>query len=114
MLKNAQQMEVELRESMRGGQGTVKITHLFKEELPSKCRILAHFTLPEGSSIGFHKHEVETEFYYFLKGNGTVDDNGEEKAVVPGDAMQTGSGKGHAVFNTGTGNLEFVAVIILD
>jgi mannose-6-phosphate isomerase-like protein (cupin superfamily) len=114
MLKSLNQMEVEFRENMRGGQGTVKLTHLFKGELPSKCRILAHFTLPEGCSIGFHKHDQETEVYYFLKGTGLVDDNGEEKAVSPGDAMLTGGGKGHSVKNTGKGDMEFVAVIILD
>ncbi len=114
MLKLANQMETEIRESMRGGQGTVKITHLYKEELPGKCRLLAHITLGQSSSIGFHPHDMETEIYYFLKGTGTVDDHGEVKAVAPGDAMLTGGSMGHAVRNTGTCDLEFIAVIILD
>lgn len=114
MLKKPNQMEIEHRESMRGGQGTVELQHLFKEGLPANCRILACITLPEGASIGYHTHDNETEVYYFLKGTGTVDDNGEQKPVSAGDAMHTGGGKGHAVFNTGTGDLEFMAVIIRD
>jgi mannose-6-phosphate isomerase-like protein (cupin superfamily) len=114
MLKSPQQMEAEYREHMRGGQGTVELMHLFKEELPARCRILARITLPEGASIGYHTHDNETEIYYFLKGTGTVDDNGEQKPVSVGDALHTGGGRGHAVFNTGTGDLEFMAVIVLD
>jgi len=107
-------METEHKENLRGGQGIAELKHLFKEELPAKCRICAHITLPEGASIGYHTHDTETEIYYFLKGNGTVDDNGEKKPVSAGDAMHTGGGKGHAVYNTGTGDLEFMAVIISD
>ncbi|HHY81061.1 MAG TPA: cupin domain-containing protein [Clostridiales bacterium] len=114
MLKKSCQMDIEHRDNMRGGQGTVELQHLFKNELPVNCRLLARITLPEGASIGYHTHDNETEIYYFLKGKGTVDDNGEKKSVSAGDALHTGGGKGHAVFNTGSGDLEFMAVIIKD
>lgn len=114
MLKKAHERITEIRSAMRGGEGTVHIAHLFQEELPGKCRLMAHITLPEGCSIGFHPHERETEVYYFLKGTGAADDNGEEKPIAPGDAMLTGGSAGHSVRNTGKGDLEFIAVIILE
>lgn len=114
MLKKANERMTEIRSAMRGGEGTVRITHLFQEELPGKCRLMAHITLHEGCSIGFHPHEMETEVYYFLKGTGVADDNGEEKQVAPGDAMLTGGSAGHSVRNIGKEDLEFVTVIILE
>lgn len=115
MFKRAHDMEVELRNQMRGGNGTVKITHIFnKDELPEKSRLLAHLTLEKGCSIGFHEHVNETEIFYFLRGEGIVNDNGQVYKVTAGDAVKTGNGAGHSVENTGEEPLEFVAVIILE
>ncbi|WP_026486607.1 cupin domain-containing protein [Caldanaerobius polysaccharolyticus] len=115
MIKRAQDMEIELREKMRGGNGTVKILHIFdKGELPSKSRLLAHMTLEKGCSIGFHEHVNETEIFYFLRGQGVVNDNGQSHKVSAGDALKTGNGTGHSVENTGNEPLEFIAVIIMD
>ncbi|MFO7153645.1 MAG: cupin domain-containing protein [Caldicoprobacter oshimai] len=114
MIIKAHEMEVELRERMRGGNGTVKITHIGKEQLPAKTRLFAKITLEKGCSIGFHQHANETEMFYFLKGRGKVDDNGTTHYVQAGDAMFTGGGKGHSVENCGDEPLELLAVIVLD
>ena len=114
MLKLKENMAVELREGMRGGKGTVEITHIFKqEEFTGKIRLCARITIPPGGSIGFHNHEQEEEVFYFISGRGKVDDEGTIKEVGPGDAMLTGGGSGHAVENTGSEPLVFLAIIIL-
>jgi mannose-6-phosphate isomerase-like protein (cupin superfamily) len=114
MVRTADEMITEIRQQMRGGTGEVRIKQIFQPgEIKGKARLIAEFTLPEGSSVGFHTHDNEEEIYYFLSGRGEVDDNGERRRIGPGDAMHTGEGKGHAVFNTGSEPLQFMAVILL-
>lgn len=114
MFRDSQEMAVELRKNMRGGQGTVTIRHLFKQdELTGKARMVAEITIPAGGSIGFHQHDREEEIYYIIAGQGKVLDQDETKTVGPGDAVLTGGGKGHAVENIGTGSLVMMAVILL-
>jgi mannose-6-phosphate isomerase-like protein (cupin superfamily) len=114
MVRTTDEMITEIRERMRGGVGEVRIKHIFKPgEFKGKARLIAEFTLSEGASVGFHTHDNEEEIYYFISGQGEVDDNGERRRVGPGDAMHTGEGRGHAVFNTGSEPLLFVAVILL-
>ncbi|NLW46879.1 MAG: cupin domain-containing protein [Firmicutes bacterium] len=114
MIRETNEMELELREKMRGGSGTVRIKHIFKaDELKGKARMLAEITLPVGGSIGFHKHDQEEEIFYFISGKGRVDDQGIVKEVKAGDAVLTGGGNGHAVENTGEQPLLFLALILL-
>ena len=114
MYRNSREMAVDLRENMRGGQGTVAIKHLFKqEELTGKARLVAEITIPAGGSIGFHQHDQEEEIYYIISGQGKVVDQDVAQIVGPGDAVLTGGGKGHSVENTGTGPLVMMAVILL-
>jgi mannose-6-phosphate isomerase-like protein (cupin superfamily) len=114
MFRSSQEMVVELREKMRGGQGTVTIKHLFKQdELAGKVRLVAEITIPAGGSIGFHQHDREEEIYYIISGQGKVLDQDVPKTVGPGDAVLTGGGKGHSVENTGAGPLVMMAVILL-
>lgn len=114
MFRKADEMAIELREQMRGGKGTVRIKHIFKtDELKGKARLLAEITLPIGGSIGFHQHDQEEEIFYFLSGQGRVDDQGIVKEVGSGDAVLTGGGNHHAVENSGDQPLVFIAVILL-
>lgn len=114
MYRKAEEMVTELRESMRGGKGTAQIKHIFKtDEFRGKARLLAEITLPIGSSIGFHQHDQEEEIFYFLSGQGRVDDQGVIKEVNPGDAVLTGGGNGHSVENIGDQPLVFLAVILI-
>ena len=114
MLRCPNEMEIELIEKLRGGEGTVTNRHLFKkEELLAKARLAAVTTLPVGASIGFHRHEKEEEIYYIISGTGQVMDEDQAKEVSPGFAMLTGNGKGHSIKNTGDEPLVFLAVILL-
>ena len=64
MIHRANECKSEVREAMRGGDKSVKITHFFDEnnELMSPTRLCAQLELEPGASIGFHAHENEEEF----------------------------------------------------
>ena len=104
----------ELREKMRGGNGTVILDTVPGELLPNHTRLAGVLTLEKGCSIGSHAHEGETEIFVFQSGCGIVEDNGVEKPVAPGDVVLTGGGATHAVTNTGDEPLVFTAVIVTE
>lgn len=114
MIARNNALETEIREQMRGGNGSVKLEHWFKPEaFGAKIRLCTRMTLAPGSSIGTHTHEGEDEIYLVLSGNGRIQENGEWVPIAPGDAILTGQGGTHGVENTGTEPLVIAAVIIL-
>ena len=102
-----------IREFMRGGKKHVELTEL-SAQLPEKMRMFNVLTLIPGASIGYHVHENETELFYFMEGNGRVQDDDTFVDVGPGDSMATFNGHGHSVENTGDTNLVIVAAIVKD
>ncbi len=113
MLRTSKEMQVERREKMRGGEGVVQIKHLFKEgDLQGKTRLVAEVTIPIGGSIGYHQHDQEEEVFYCISGRGIVNDNDQDKEFNTGDALVTGSGRGHSVKNVGNEPLVLMAVIL--
>lgn len=114
MIRNAEQMDREIRERMRGGEGRCSILHIFRqEELKGCCRLLARITIPPGASIGEHPHDNEEEIYYVISGSARVVDGGMERILGPGDAVRTGDGSTHSIANVGDTDLDFMAVILL-
>ncbi len=115
MIKKGYEMAKEIREQMRGGKGSVELTHILgKDELPGKIRLLAKITLNPGCSIGLHRHEGEKEIFYIIRGQGVIDDNGIRSLVSAGDSVSTGDGESHSVENIGHEPLEMLAVIVLN
>ncbi len=113
MIRNPSQMETEVRRNMRGGIGSVTLQHFFKsEEFNARSRLCARLTLPPGASIGTHQHDQEDEVYIVLKGSGMLDDGVTTTRVGAGDAVLTGRGESHAISNTGTTDLELVAMVM--
>ncbi len=107
---NAQQKHG-IREFMRGGKKYVQTTDL-SAALPDMMRLFSTLTLIPGASIGYHVHENETELFYFLDGQGRVQDDGQFIDVSAGDSMATFPGHGHAVENTGDTDLVILAAIV--
>ncbi|MDR1506262.1 MAG: cupin domain-containing protein [Treponema sp.] len=105
-------MKTELREKMRGGDGTVTLVHFTGCENEKHLRLLAELTLPPGASIGKHRHDEETEYFLIASGSGVVDDDGRESPVSSGDLIVTGGGASHGVKNTGNIPLVMHAIII--
>ena len=111
MIKRASECKVELREKMRGGEGTVRIEHFWvpEKEIGAKNRLMAKLVLEPGAGIGFHTHDNEEEV--ILKGQAETDDNGTKQILNPGDSSLTGNGAGHSIRNIGTETLEVMAII---
>lgn len=114
MIKRASQMETEVRELMRGGNGAISITHLLRQvQMTGKCRFLGKMVINPGCSIGSHSHDQEEEIYYILKGKGIVEDNGVKQEVSEGDVILTGGGASHSVENVSGEPLEVLGIILL-
>ncbi len=113
MITRSDQQAHSVREFMRGGKKYVQHTQL-SSELPEKLRLFNILTLIPGASIGYHVHENESEMFYFLEGNGRVQDDEQYFDVTAGDTMATFSGHGHAVENTGDTDLVILAAIVKD
>ncbi len=114
MIKRANEMVTDLKHQMRGGNGTVELTHIFKQdELTGKARLFARITLNQGCSIGLHEHINEEEIYYIIKGRAIVNDNGNISQVTAGDAVLTGNGASHSIENKEAEPLVMIACILL-
>jgi mannose-6-phosphate isomerase-like protein (cupin superfamily) len=108
------QMTVDKKEKLRGGNGTLRFTNLVPAETFQHIKMFSEIRIPPGASIGYHKHEGETEYYVFLSGTGLVNDNGTEYTVVPGDVTITAGGSSHSLSNTGNEELVLYALIVFD
>jgi mannose-6-phosphate isomerase-like protein (cupin superfamily) len=112
MIVQRSAMKTEKKEKMRGGEGIVNFTYFVPNDTETNARMLAEISLEPGASIGYHQHDKETEYFIFISGAGTANDNGTEHPVKPGDVMVTGNGASHSVKNTGAVPLVFSALIV--
>jgi mannose-6-phosphate isomerase-like protein (cupin superfamily) len=98
---------------VQNGKGIIHIKDLTdKEGLNGHGRLFAHLTLDPGKTFGYHMHQNETEYFYILKGEGVLIDNGEEVVVRPGDFCVTGHNESHGVENRSNEPLELIALIL--
>ena len=114
MLKRMAELKEVVNENMRGGDGSVIITHLAdKNEMFDKSRLYAKLTIKPGCSIGHHVHENETEIFHIVSGNALYDDNGSQAELSAGDVTVTPAGHGHSIANSGDTDLTVIALIVL-
>ena len=106
------EMKSEDKERMRDGEGTTRLLYLLDAASEKNARMFAEVTLNPNCSIGYHRHDSETEYYFILSGTGTVNDDGKEVQVKQGDSVITGNGASHGIKNTGSVPLVFHAVIV--
>lgn len=98
---------------IKGGKGIVSAASLLDlADFNGKGRLFNHSVLKSGCSVGLHKHDGEMEVYYILKGQGVYDDNGTLIPVAAGDVTLCRNGESHMLENTGTEDLEFIALIL--
>lgn len=76
----------------------------------SEKQSLAHVSIPSGKSVAPHYHKVSEETYFFLKGEGRMVVDDEERDVSEGDAVLIKPTQIHHLYNDGTETLEFVAI----
>lgn len=100
---------------LRDGKGLIHIKDLTNQEgLYHHGRMFAHIVVDPGCSIGDHPHEHETEFYYILKGEAVLNDNGTETVVRAGDLCATGFGETHGLENRTEEPVELMALIVTE
>lgn len=114
MIINPKDMEVTVREHMRGGDGQVESQCVVPSDKLLHSRLFAKLTLNEGCSIGEHQHSGEIEYYYILSGNGIVTEADGDHPVAKGDVVITGWGNSHAIRNSGKAPLELLAFISVE
>lgn len=114
MIRKENECNIEYREHMRDGDGTVQITNFITgaNELNDKGRLFGKITLKPGCSIGFHEHVGDTELFYIIKGEAEYNDNGELKTVKAGDVTICPNGTSHGIANKTDEDVELVAVIV--
>ena len=114
MIRRADECNVEYREHMRDGDGTVMLTSFIEgpADLNDKGRLFSKITLEPGCSIGFHVHDKDAELFYFVRGTGEYNDNGEIVTVKAGDVAICPAGTSHAVTNRTNETKEFIALIV--
>ena len=112
MVIHRNEMKAEDKERMRDGEGSTHLTYLLDGSTQKNARMFAEITLKPGCSIGYHRHDSETEYYFILSGAGVVNDDGKEVQVKQGDSIITGNGASHSIKNNGSVPLVFHAVIV--
>ena len=114
MIRRASDTQVDVNENMRGGVGSITISHLAHQpELYDKSRLFAKIVVKPGCSVGYHVHENEMEAYHIISGVGTYDDNGKTVELYPGDTCITPAGQGHGIINNGNEDIVMIALIVL-
>ena len=115
MIRKSEEYKVDVREQMRGGNGTVKIENcVCADELNNKGRLFGKIILEPGSSIGYHVHESDAEIFHLIKGTAQYTDGDKVVTVNAGDTMICPTGTGHSIANEGTETVELVAVIVYE
>ena len=82
MIVNIKDVEVTVVEGLRGGEGKVYLKKV--NPTLSNMKMYATITIPKGSSIGIHTHEVDEEVIYCLKNKGVIIVDGKESEFNEG------------------------------
>jgi mannose-6-phosphate isomerase-like protein (cupin superfamily) len=97
--------------ALNGGKGTAQYRRMLQPEVFfTNWAYVDHLVLPEGASIGRHKHTGVEEFYYVMNGKGTAKIGNETAAIAKGDAIPVLFEDVHSFENTGSTDLEFMIV----
>ena len=113
MVKYKNEISTEVREHMRGGDGSARVTGFVSPaELNEKGRLFGKVALDPGCSIGYHIHENDCEIFYILKGTAVYSDNGKDVTVSAGDVTVCPAGTGHGIRNESNEPVEAIALIV--
>ena len=69
---------------------------------------LAEATLEPDEATRRHHHRLSEEIYFVLKGSGTMEVDGDERRIRPGEAVLIPAGAWHSLVNDGSSELRFL------
>ncbi len=99
-------------EHLRGGDGFVDKRDCALEKMPPHAAMFAEIRLEPGCSIGVHEHIGEYEIFFFAEGEITLNDNGTERVMHPGDFAVCYDGEKHGIANRTDKSAAVYAAII--
>lgn len=70
---------------------------LDRTNAPVENQSLAEARVPAGSATQRHYHRLAEEIYFILEGRGTMDLDGEQRDIGPGDAVLIPPGAWHTI-----------------
>jgi len=106
MIIGSNEMEEKRIPNFKGGEGDF-IAKIYSDEINK----IIHGRLEPGSTIGYHKHETNSEIIYILEGKGKcLYDDGEE-TLKAGDCHYCPKGHSHGLINDSEADLVFFAVV---
>jgi mannose-6-phosphate isomerase-like protein (cupin superfamily) len=70
---------------------------LDRTNAPVRNQSLAEAQVPAGRATQRHYHRLSEEFYFILEGSGTMEIDGEERPVSPGDGILIPAGAWHTI-----------------
>jgi len=115
MVRKGSEMRFETRSEMGGGKGSVDVIQIMeRDEFRGKGRLFARNILKPGTSIGYHKHIGDFEAYFIARGEGIFNDNGTLVPIKAGDVGIIKNGQSHAIENTGSEEMEVIALVLFD
>lgn len=100
------EMEAEIIPKFKDGEGEF----IAKIQFDGVNRII-YGTLPKGSTIGYHKHDTNSEIIYILDGNGKCLFDDTEEVLSAGDCHYCPKGHSHSLINNSDADLTFFAVV---
>ena len=113
MVRRSEEIKERRVQNARGGDNEVIFFDWLKpEEAKGHGRVFSKVVIPPGASIGYHEHSGEFEVFYVISGEATVNDNGNEVVLKPGDMTLCADGSGHGTRNNGTEDLVMMAMIL--
>lgn len=113
MIIKPEKFKSEIRENMRGGDGSVKITHFVDaDKLYDKGRLFASLTLEKDCGIGYHMHDTDSEIFVVTQGVAEYNDNGNIVTVSKGDVLVCAKGEGHSIKNNNDEPVILTALIV--
>ena len=87
---------------------TTKDGSTIRELHHTEHQSLAEATLEPDQATQRHYHRVSEEIYFVTKGSGTLEIDGEQRTLRPGDAALIPPGAWHQLVNDGTSELRIL------
>lgn len=106
MIIDFDKIELKTLKNFKGGEGQVS-AHMFDDD---NGKIMLA-TLEKGNSIGYHKHETNSEICYVISGKATFNYNGKEEVVTKGQVHYCPKGSSHGCINNEDETLVMYCVV---